>query len=89
MPHTPFGPTPEVPGESLQPWNNPAITRIAAQHGVSAAVVALAWLLQLEQNVLLVPGARRPESIVDSLRALSFRLPAAEFAELSRLSAAR
>jgi len=89
MPHTPFGPTPEVPDERLLPWNNPAVTKIAAEHQVTAAVVALAWLLGLGRNVLVVPGARRPESIVDSLRAPSFKLSEAEFAELSQLPAAQ
>jgi aryl-alcohol dehydrogenase-like predicted oxidoreductase len=41
----------------------------AERHGVSAQRVVLAWLLSLGPTVIPIPGASRPETITDSLRA--------------------
>ena len=35
---------------------HPVVTRIAASHGATPAQVALAWLLAIADNVLLIPG---------------------------------
>jgi aryl-alcohol dehydrogenase-like predicted oxidoreductase len=59
------------------------VRRIAAAHEVSPEVVALAWLLALSRQMLVIPGARRPESIRDSLRATGVALSPSELAELS------
>ena len=49
--------------------------RAAAEaHGVSPQQVALAWLLSLSPTVIPIPGARRAESITDSLRAVELEL---------------
>ena len=49
--------------------------RSAAQrHGVSPQQVVLAWLLSLGPTVIPIPGARRPETITDSLAAATLRL---------------
>ena len=37
---------------------NPVVNRVAADHDASAAQVALAWLLAIAPNVLLIPGTR-------------------------------
>jgi aryl-alcohol dehydrogenase-like predicted oxidoreductase len=46
----------------------------ADEHGVSPQQVALAWLLSLGPTVIPIPGASRPESIVDSARAAELEL---------------
>jgi aryl-alcohol dehydrogenase-like predicted oxidoreductase len=56
----------------------PAVARIAAEHGVSPQRVALGWLLALSPVVIPIPGARRPETIRDSLAAAELRLTPAE-----------
>lgn len=56
---------------------------VAADHGVSAQQVALAWELALAPVVLPIPGASRPASILDSLRAVDLELTAAELETLS------
>lgn len=48
--------------------------QVAARHGVSAQQVCLAWLLGLGEHVLPIPGASRPASVADSVRALSLTL---------------
>ncbi len=41
---------------------------------MSPQQVALAWLLSLSPAVIPIPGASRPESIADSVRAADLRL---------------
>ncbi|SFI17720.1 Predicted oxidoreductase [Microbacterium saccharophilum] len=47
---------------------------IGERHGVSPQQVVLAWELSLSPIVVPIPGARRPESIVDSAKAADLRL---------------
>lgn len=61
---------------------SPAFAEIAEAHGVSAQQVALAWELAKSPIVIPIPGASRPESILDSLKALDLELDADEMARL-------
>jgi len=54
----------------------------ADAHGVSPQQVALAWLLALSPAVIPIPGASRPESIEDSVRAADLELTADELAAI-------
>lgn len=54
------------------------VTEAAARHGVSPQRVALAWLLSLSPRVIPIPGASRPETITDSLRAAELVLDAGD-----------
>jgi aryl-alcohol dehydrogenase-like predicted oxidoreductase len=54
----------------------------ADAHGVSPQQVALAWLLSLSPVVIPIPGASRPESIQDSVRAAELELTASELAAM-------
>jgi aryl-alcohol dehydrogenase-like predicted oxidoreductase len=54
----------------------------AAAHGVSPQQVALAWLLSLSPAVIPIPGASRPESIQDSVRAVDLELTDDELATI-------
>jgi aryl-alcohol dehydrogenase-like predicted oxidoreductase len=47
---------------------------VAAKHDVSPQQVCLAWELSLSEAVIPIPGASRPESIADSVRAASLVL---------------
>ncbi len=51
-----------------------AVRAAAERHGVSPQRVVLAWLLSLGPTVIPIPGARRPETITDSLAAATLRL---------------
>jgi len=55
-----------------------AFGEIAADHGVSPQQVVLAWELSLSDVVIPIPGARRPESIIDSAKAADLQLSAEE-----------
>ena len=56
--------------------------RIAEAHGVSPQRVCLAWMLAKSPVVVPIPGASRPETILDSLAATELELGAEELAEL-------
>jgi len=46
-----------------------AITEVAARHGVSNAQIALAWLLAQGEDIVPIPGVKRPETLRDSAAA--------------------
>jgi aryl-alcohol dehydrogenase-like predicted oxidoreductase len=60
-----------------------AFQRIAVERGVSPQRICLAWELALAPVVIPIPGASRPESVLDSVLALEIILTAEELAELS------
>lgn len=60
-----------------------AFAQVADAHGVSPQQVCLAWMLALAPNVIPIPGASRPASIVDSAGAADLVLSDAEVARLT------
>ena len=54
--------------------NDPVVNRIAASHGATPAQVALAWLLAIADNVLLIPGTSTRGHLVENLAAGSLSL---------------
>ncbi|HEU0239614.1 MAG TPA: aldo/keto reductase [Micromonosporaceae bacterium] len=60
-----------------------AFTVVGASHGVSPQQVCLAWMLTKSPVVIPIPGASRPETIEDSVRASDLALSADEMALLS------
>ena len=61
---------------------HPAFAEIAADRGVSAQQVALAWELAQSPVVIPIPGAKRPSSITDSAAAADLELTDDELARL-------
>ena len=59
-----------------------ALGEVAAERGVSPQQVCLAWLLAKSPVVIPIPGARRVESILDSVAAAELQLSAEELARL-------
>lgn len=91
---------PEGTSRHLTEWSEPpvrdqealwrivdALVEIADGHGVSAARVALAWLLGRPAVTSLVIGARTGEQLADNLAAADLVLGDAEQAKLSEVSA--
>lgn len=56
--------------------------RVAKERGVSPQQVCLAWMLAKAPVVVPIPGASRPETIVDSAAAVDLRLTLEELADL-------
>lgn len=59
-----------------------AFQTVADARGVSPQVISLAWELAKGPNVIPIPGASRPESILDSVTAVDLHLSAEELAAL-------
>ena len=83
----------------LTDWNEPPVrdeeaaydtievlVGIAESRGVSAAQVALAWLLTRPSIATLVVGARTDEQLADNLRAAELRLADVELRQLVQVS---
>jgi aryl-alcohol dehydrogenase-like predicted oxidoreductase len=62
------------------------VAEAAEAHGVSPQQVALAWLLSLSPVVIPIPGASRPESIRDSVRAVELELSDDELRAIGRIA---
>ena len=61
-----------------------AFSQVGQAHGVSPQQVALAWELAKSKHVIPIPGATRPESILDSVKAADLVLTADELAMLDK-----
>jgi aryl-alcohol dehydrogenase-like predicted oxidoreductase len=64
---------------------SPLLATVAARLSATPAQIALAWLLDLAPNVLLIPGTRTPAHLTENLHAADIQLDAAARAELDRL----
>ena len=69
----PWSPLGGIPRADEAAGRHGAVREAAEAHGVSPQQVALAWLLALSPVVIPIPGASRPESIQDSVRAVELR----------------
>jgi aryl-alcohol dehydrogenase-like predicted oxidoreductase len=71
LPWSPLGGIPKAADAAAA---HAPVRAIAAARGVSPQQVALAWLLALSPAMIPIPGASRPESITDSVRAVELEL---------------
>lgn len=84
----------EANGIAFIPWGpmaqgrkaNEAIEKIAAAHGVSTAVVSLAWLLRRSPVMLPIPGTSSVQHLEENISAAAFQLTDEEFAELGTVT---
>lgn len=60
------------------------INKIAAAHNATTAQIALAWLLQRAENILLIPGTKSIGHLDENMKAAEIELSAEEFDELSK-----
>jgi aryl-alcohol dehydrogenase-like predicted oxidoreductase/predicted kinase len=72
--HAPLGGPRRAPALARRP----ELAAVADERGLTAAEVALAWLLDLSPQVVPIPGARRPETARSAARAASVVLGDAE-----------
>jgi pyridoxine 4-dehydrogenase len=63
---------------------DPVLATLAVRLGATPVQVALAWLLDLAPNILLIPGTRTRAHLAEDLDAASVRLDDAARAELTR-----
>jgi aryl-alcohol dehydrogenase-like predicted oxidoreductase len=79
LPWSPLGGCDAAPGLGTR---HAAFGELAEAYGVSPQRVTLAWMLAKAPVVIPIPGARRPESIIDSAQAPELRLTAEELSVL-------
>jgi pyridoxine 4-dehydrogenase len=63
---------------------DPVVNRVGASHGAAPAQVALAWLLAIADNVLLIPGTSSRGHLVENLAAGSLSLHDNDIASLNQ-----
>ena len=63
------------------------MTKIGKSHKVSAARVALAWLLTKPGVTSIIIGAKREEQLLDNIECTTFQLSGEELSELETISA--
>lgn len=64
-----------------------AVRDIAARHGITAAQVALAWVLAQGDDVVPIPGTRRRTYLDQNIDALEVRLTEPDLSQLDSLAA--
>ena len=62
------------------------ISKIAARHNVTPAIVSLAWLLKNANVASVIVGARKPEQIEENCKASDFEIDKEEWKSLDQLS---
>jgi pyridoxine 4-dehydrogenase len=67
--------------------DSPAVLAIAAELGITAGQVALAWLLASYDRTLLIPGTSSAAHLAENLAAGAVRLPESAIGTLDRLAA--
>ena len=80
MPFCPLG-WPKKQHDAIR--TNPVVNRVAAGHGATSAQVALAWLLAIADNVLLIPGTSSRSHLAENIAAGSLSLSDDEVASLT------
>ena len=86
IPFVPFCPLgfPKAQRDAIR--TNPVVNRIAAGHGATPTQVALAWLLAIADNVLLIPGTRSRGHLAENLAAASLSLDDDDVAALNEVN---
>ena len=73
------------PGQARQRLlSEPALAAVAVRLGATPVQTALAWLLDLAPNILLIPGTRTRAHLTENLDAADIRLDAVTRAQLNR-----
>jgi aryl-alcohol dehydrogenase-like predicted oxidoreductase len=86
IPFVPFCPLgfPKAQRDAIR--TNPVVNRIAAGHGATPTQVALAWLLAIADNVLLIPGTRTRGHLAENLGAASLSLGDNDIVDLNEVN---
>jgi len=58
------------------------LREVAGKHGCTPAQVALAWVLAQGDDIVPIPGTKRPERVDENIGALNVKLDAGDLAKL-------
>ena len=64
---------------------DPLLAPLAAKYASSPQCIALSWLLHKGDHILPIPGASKPASILDSLKAMDLMLEPSDIEAIDRL----
>jgi aryl-alcohol dehydrogenase-like predicted oxidoreductase len=78
---------PYFPLGGFSPLQSDALSSVARRLGATPMAVALAWLLQRSENILLIPGTSSVAHLRENVAGASLSIPAAELAELDGIAA--
>jgi pyridoxine 4-dehydrogenase len=84
IPWYPLGAGPLLHGTGRSPERAAALRQVAERHGVTAAQVALAWLLRRSPVMLPIPGTGSVAHLEENVAGAAVRLTDADCAELDR-----
>ena len=77
---------PFFPLGGFSPLQSTVLDDVAKRAGATPMQVALAWLLQRSENILLIPGTSSPAHLQRNLASASLQLPPAEIEKLDALA---
>lgn len=77
---------PFFPLGGITPLQSQTLSRVATAIGASSLCVALAWLMQRADNILLIPGTSSVAHLRENLSASSLVIPPEFLAELDRIA---
>ncbi|WP_122813346.1 aldo/keto reductase family oxidoreductase [Pseudomonas viridiflava] len=77
---------PFFPRGGFTPLQSQTLSRVATAMGASSLCVALAWLMQRADNILLIPGTSSVAHLKENLSASSLVIPPELLAELDRIA---
>jgi aryl-alcohol dehydrogenase-like predicted oxidoreductase len=63
--------------------SHPVLSDVATRHGAAPAEIALAWLIDLSEAIVPIPGPTRPETVRSVIRAHDIRLTEEDRARLN------
>jgi aryl-alcohol dehydrogenase-like predicted oxidoreductase len=73
-------------GQAGRIGENETLSRIALAHQASPQQVALAWLLQLSDNIIPIPGSSRSENMINCAQAINLTLTSTDVALLDAIA---
>jgi pyridoxine 4-dehydrogenase len=82
IPYLPFFPLVSGPAGGAGPERSATVARVAERLGISAAQLALAWLLARSPTLLPIPGTSKLAHLQENLAAADIMLTADDLAEL-------
>ncbi|WP_206203443.1 aldo/keto reductase, partial [Pseudomonas viridiflava] len=77
---------PFFPLGGFTPLQSQTLSRVATAMGASSLCVALAWLMQRADNILLIPGTSSVAHLKENLSASNLVIPPELLAELDRIA---
>jgi aryl-alcohol dehydrogenase-like predicted oxidoreductase len=77
---------PYFPLGGFSPLQSGTLASVAERLGATPMAVALAWLLQRSENILLIPGTSSVAHLRENVAGAGLRIPEAELAELNTIA---